>query len=157
MFIITCLLPASLIFILIRRGKVSDTSISNPRQRGIPYAFAILCYVGAAVFVICLNAPGWMPKFFIGAAIVTALSMLITKWWKISAHAASVGGVSALIYWLVLQGYLNIAPMAWLSLAFLVTGLVCWARLYLRHHTPLQVLAGACMAAFIEFAAVAII
>lgn len=153
-FLITCLLPAVLIFWLIRKGKVSNTSISNPKQRFIPYSFAILCYIGAAIFVTTLHAPGWMPRFFLGGAIVIALAMLITKWWKISAHAASAGGVAALIYWLVFNGYLNIAPMFWLSASFLIIGCVAWARLYLNHHTPTQVLAGAVMAFVIEFSAV---
>lgn len=153
-FLITCFLPASFIFWLMRKGKVSDTSISNPRQRFIPYSFAIVCYVGAAIFVVVLHAPGWMPRFFLGAAVVTALSMLITKWWKISAHAASAGGVAALIYWLVFNGYLNTAPMLWLTASFLIVGFVAWARLYLNHHTPTQVLAGAVMAFIIEYSAV---
>ena len=153
--LITCILPAALIYFLIRKGKVSDFDVSNPRQRGIPFTFATICYIAAAVFVFVLNAPGWMPAFFIGAAIVSGLSMLISKWWKISAHSASVGGVTALIYWLVYQSYLNIAPMMWLSITIIVTGLVGWARLYLRHHTPAQVFAGAILAFIVELATVA--
>jgi len=152
--LITGILPATLIFILIRKGKVSNLGISNPRQRGIPFAFAIVCYIGAGFFVFVLNAPGWMPAFFVGAAIVSGLSMLISKWWKISAHAASAGGVVALVYWLVEQSYINIAPMAWLSASIIITGLVGWARLYLNHHTPSQVFAGATMAFIIELATV---
>lgn len=156
-FLITGMLPALLIFWLIRKGKVSDTSISNPKQRFVPYSFAILCYIGAAVFVTTLHAPTWMPVFFLAASVVTALSMLITRWWKISAHSASAGGVAALVYWLVFNGYLNISPMFWLSAAFIIVGLVGWARLYLNHHTPTQVLAGAVMAFIIEYAAVSLI
>ncbi len=134
----------------IRLGKVSDTSISNPRERTVPFCAAILCYIGAAFFVRFLHAPYWIQNFYLAAAMVSAISLLVNQWWKISAHTGAVGGLAAIIFWLVQKGLVVQAPLLWLSVAFLLVGIVAWARLYLYKHTLLQTFAGALLGFSIE-------
>ncbi len=43
--------------------------------------------------------------------------------------------------------------MLWLTVTIALTGAMAWSRLYLRHHTPAQVLAGALLSFIIEFLA----
>lgn len=143
---ITAVAPLAVIALLMRLGKVSDMSISNPRQRTIPYVVSVICFVGAAAYLYFLHAEAWLVTFYLGAALVSAISLVITHWWKISAHTGGVGGLAAGIFWLAKNGLLMSAPLLWVCLAFAIVGLVAWSRLYLRRHTLMQVFAGAVMA-----------
>ena len=153
---ITAIAPALVIFTLIRMGKVSDASISDKSQRTIPYCTSILCYLGAGYFMHSMQAPSWLVAFFYGAAIVSVLSLIITHWWKISAHSGAVGGLAGACYWLAFHNLLAF-PMIWVSATFAIVGLVAWARLFLNHHTPLQVFAGATLSFIIEFLALTLL
>lgn len=151
-FFITAVIPALVIFILYRMGRVSDMSISNKSQRTLPYSVSIVCYIGAGLFMSSMQAPAWLDAFFYGAAAVSVLSLVITHWWKISAHTGGVGGLAAISYWLAFHNIIAL-PLIWVSLSFALVGAMAWARLYLNHHTPLQVFAGATMAFIIEYIA----
>ncbi len=149
---ITAVVPALTIFILYRMGRVSDMSISDRSQRTVPYCVSIVCYIGAGIFLSSMQAPPWLDAFFYGAAAVSVISLLITRWWKISAHAGGMGGLAAVCYWLGLHSLVAM-PMVWLTIAVALAGVMAWARLYLRHHTPLQVLAGAVLSFVTEYLA----
>lgn len=149
-FAITAVIPFLFIVIMIRLGKINDASISDRSQRPAPYSVAIVCYVGAALMLISMRAPLWLTTFYFGAAVVSLLSLIITRWWKISAHAGAVGGVAGGMYWLACHGLL-MNPVLWLCIVIALTGLLCWSRLYLGRHTVLQVIAGAVMAFLVEY------
>lgn len=151
-FFITAVIPALVIFILYRVGRISDMSISDKSQRTLPYSVSIACYIGAGLFLSSMQAPSWLDAFFYGAAVVSLLSVIITHWWKISAHTGGIGGLAAVCYWLAFHNVIALS-MIWVSVAFALAGAMAWARLYLNHHTPLQVLAGASMAFIIEYIA----
>lgn len=151
-FIITSLIPWLIIIALIRIGKVSDMAISKRSERFIPFIVAIVCYLGAAVFVHSIQAPTWLTAFYVAAAVVIFLTSIITLRWKISAHAGGVAGLAAAIYWLAAHGLIFAAPLTCFSIAVAIVGAVAWARLYLNHHTPLQVLAGVVISSLVIYA-----
>ncbi|MDE6612525.1 MAG: hypothetical protein K2K22_08205 [Muribaculaceae bacterium] len=153
---ITALIPVVFIAILMKRGKVSDTSISDPNQRTAPYCATILCYLMAGAYMFALHAPMWLVGFFGGAALTAAVALLITHWWKISAHMGGIGGLSALIYWLGYNGFIDRSPLAWISLTAALAGLLAWARLFLRHHTLMQTLAGVSLSFAIVYTTVSV-
>ncbi|MDE6277538.1 MAG: hypothetical protein K2M06_05455 [Muribaculaceae bacterium] len=148
---ITCLLPMLLIFVLIKTGRVSDTSISDPRERTIPFIGTTLCYLGAGLYVYTLHAPIWLMLFFIGAALVTAVCMLITHWWKISAHTSGLGGLTGVVLWLAWRGMFVVDAMIVVSVALVLLGCMASARLILGHHTLGQTAAGALLGMAVEF------
>ncbi|MBD5174863.1 MAG: phosphatase PAP2 family protein [Bacteroidales bacterium] len=154
---ITCIIPLVFIFTMIRLGRVADVSISDPRQRRAPYIVALLCYIGAAVFLASLKAPLWLVVFYGAGAIVLLLNLFITAKSKISAHTSAVGGTCALIFWLTLRGYLLFSPLVWVSVAVLMVGIMAWARLYLYRHTLGQVAAGAALSFSVVFVALCIL
>lgn len=155
-FFITAVIPALTIFVLIRLGRVSDTSISNRSERTLPYSVSILCFFGAGLFIYSCQGPAWLSAFYYGAGTVSLLSLAITRWWKISAHTAGISGFATAIYWMAYHGLIYSTPLAWVNGGVLLTGLVAWARLYLNHHTPLQTLAGAALAAAVVYTALSL-
>lgn len=139
---ITGLLPLLCIGFLKRLGFVSDTALSQRRQRGVPMTVGAMCYVGCALMLASLGAPIWLRLFFIGAAIAAAIALAISCFWKISAHATAIGGLNGLVLWLTLSDLVDINAMIMLTAVILVSGLVGTCRLMLLRHSLAQVIAG---------------
>lgn len=150
-FFITAVIPASTVFVLMKMGRVSDASISDRRERPLPFIVAVLCYCGAWLYLCALNAPRWMLCFMAAAAAVALMELLISFFWKISAHTGAAAGLAALVFWLASRGALRIDDFAAVSATVVVLAAVAWARLWLRRHTPAQVLAGAAAAFLIVY------
>jgi membrane-associated phospholipid phosphatase len=80
-------------------------------------------------------------NFLLVASILVQIAlMVISLRWKISAHAAAIGGLIG--GFLALSFRMNQSPLMILSLLFLIGGLVGTARLILEKHTNIQVYAG---------------
>ncbi len=141
-FVITCLVPVSAIVALYRSGVIKDPALPNRTERFIPYGVVVLCYLGCGFFFYKASAPFWLPMFFAGGALATVISTVVNCWWKISAHAAAMGGLVALVFRIVASHYALFNMNVWLSGVIIVAGLVMTARVYLSRHTLWQVLAG---------------
>lgn len=141
-FLITAVLPAAFIFLLLRLKKVSDMSLSNPRERPIPFIISLLCYCGLIYALYLYHSPAWLIMFGVGGIAALIISMIVNFRWKISAHGAAVGGLVAFIYLLIFKQltFNNLIPM--LYAAVLVAGLVGMSRVIRERHTTMQVLAG---------------
>lgn len=139
---ITCVMPMIMIGILHHYGVIRDKRLENPQERTIPYAFAILCYAGAAFYLEHIHAPQWFIMFPAGGGLACLLVLIINRWWKISAHATGIGGVVALLFQIHIQG-LSAFDLLWVVvITILLAGILGTARLVLKRHTLLQVLAG---------------
>lgn len=141
-FVITCLVPVSAIVALYRSGIVKDPGLNERTERFIPYGVVVLCYLGCSFFFYKASAPFWLPMFFAGAALATVISTVVNCWWKISAHAAAMGGLVALVFRIVASHYALFNMNIWLSGVIIAAGLVMTARVYLSRHTLWQVLTG---------------
>ncbi|WP_290158899.1 phosphatase PAP2 family protein [uncultured Duncaniella sp.] len=141
-FVITCLVPVSAIVALYRSGVIKDPALNNRTERFIPYGVVVLCYLGCGFFFYKASAPFWLPMFVAGGALATVISTVVNCWWKISAHAAAMGGLVALVFRIVASHYALFNMNVWLSGVIIVAGLVMTARVYLSRHTLWQVLAG---------------
>lgn len=136
-----CILPMLLIYLLKRLGMVSDIALNRRRERALPYIVVIMCYVLSGYYLYSHGAPSWVTMFYAGGALTAVVNFTVNFRWKISAHAAAMGGV-----FYVLVRIANAAPtdaaVACLIAWALLTGLLGGARIWLRRHTLLQVLAG---------------
>lgn len=141
-FVITCLVPVSAIVALYRSGVIKDPALNNRTERFIPYGVVVLCYLGCGFFFYKASAPFWLPMFFAGGALATVISTVVNCWWKISAHAAAMGGLVALVFRIVASHYALFNMNVWLSGVIIAAGFVMTARVYLSRHTLWQVLAG---------------
>lgn len=154
--VITGLAPLVTIAALIKAGKVSDRAISDRSQRTLPMSIAAICYIGASLFVGSLGAPIWLRMFFVGAAAATAIAMIITFKWKISAHTTAMGGLVGMILWFAVSGMADVNVMIMFSAGILLAGAIATARMLLRRHTLAQVLAGLALGLITCFASMCI-
>lgn len=78
----------------------------------------------------------------LGASVALAITVVVNRWWKISAHATAIGGLVALSIVLSMLPDMPLS-MVWLvASTFLAAGITCTARLILQCHTPAQVYLG---------------
>lgn len=141
-FVITCIIPVAAILGMYKSGLVKDPLLNSRTERTVPYVVTLLCYIGAALFFYRASAPLWLPLFLIGGAGACLVNIIVNRWWKISAHAAAMGGLVALMFHLAYR-HLGVVNLNWWITGVIIpTGLVMTARVYLGRHTLWQVLAG---------------
>lgn len=124
---------ALLLFWGVRSGKYSDASVSIREQRTSIYAVGGTCLVILLAVLIIGNAPAVIIACLVSAVIATALGYWINRYTKLSLHSAAMAGCTAVLLWT--------APLIGVVMAIFAP-LVGWARIRLKHHTPLQILIG---------------
>jgi len=137
----TGIMPAVPILLMMKRGEVNDLFISKKEERTMPYLFSLLAYVFWAAFMWrTLQFPTFIVAMGIGSAISILAITFINMRWKISAHAAGVGGFCGSVFGVCYRVALN--PVWLFVLILIISGLVALSRLELKAHTPSQVLVG---------------
>ena len=141
-FLLTCVLPITAIWIMMRRGEVKDFYIDDPRERTMPYIYALMGFAfWAYLLVAILHAPLFLSYIAIGATVAIGIVATVNRWWKISAHLIGFGGlVGALFCYCI--GIGAIPTVGTMILWFGLSLLLMVARIYLNAHTPAQVCAG---------------
>ncbi|WP_126581536.1 hypothetical protein [Tengunoibacter tsumagoiensis] len=125
--------PLLYILIGVSTGQFTDIDVSDRSQRTGPFLFIIGSSLVGALILSFANGPKDLITILVLTALTSALMMIITFWWKISMHAASIAAVSTMLT--MLYGVV-ILP------AFLLVILVDWSRVVLKRHTLGQVIAG---------------
>ena len=140
-FVFTCLLPLSVVLVMIHRGNLTDIYIRNPKQRTMPYIYSTICYGFWAYF--CwqvMHLPLFIVLTAVGSTAVLLLVLLINRTWKISAHLTALGGLfGAMMSFSLTTGVSATWALIGCSVAAL---LLMFARVYDESHTPLQVVCG---------------
>jgi membrane-associated phospholipid phosphatase len=129
--------PMLYVFWLYGTDRISDLDMSVRIEREMVFtAFVIFYSLGAAALWIA-HAPRLMIAAMLGYLLSTLIVQYITRYWKISTHALGITAPLAaltLIYGRQPLPFMILIPM------------VCWARVYLRAHTIMQVVAGVALA-----------
>ncbi len=134
--------PMVLILLLKKMGVIQDVGLNGRQERLIPYIITIVCFGITAWFMAVKGAPLWLSLFFAGGALATIICTIVNFWWKISAHAAGIAGVVALLIRIEKDGSAEPELFLWLIITLALTGLMGSARVWLGRHTVWQVLAG---------------
>ncbi|MDE6097760.1 MAG: hypothetical protein K2L80_01975 [Muribaculaceae bacterium] len=140
--LITAVVPTASLLTLRRLGRISDAAVSRRNERLLPFALALVCYIGAAWYLGSVHAPWWAARFFLGAALAVAIALIITLKWKISAHTTAIAGMTGLIIWLAFRHLMFLQPMVVITVSIMLCGVVGSCRLALRRHTLAQTGAG---------------
>ncbi|MBL8045700.1 MAG: hypothetical protein JNL09_04120 [Anaerolineales bacterium] len=131
-------MPIGFVVWQLRRGRITSLEIHLRSERFQPYLVSLGCSLVAWLWLRLGMAPTLLTLLAGVGAVQVTLMLAITLFWKISAHSASIAGVVMLA--LSLFGAVAL-PLGVLVLA------VGWARLHLRRHSFMQVLAGICLGA----------
>lgn len=138
----TLVIPALLVILLKRVGVIKDIGLNSRKERLIPYIITFVSMAGTGVFMWFKGSPLWLVMFFGGGAVAGIVNLVINFRWKISAHAAGIAGVVALLIRIMRDGYPQECAFGWLIASIILAGMMGSARVWLGRHTVWQVLAG---------------
>ena len=148
--------PAISLYVMHKRGAISDLEIRNRSQRSWPF-LVVLAYYTLTWFIAgsgdnARMIPGVYMGLLTGLIAAIAGAILITRWFKLSMHGMGVGGTLGA---LVAVQTLHFSPSLTLDLMLvLIAGAVGWSRLALGVHTHREVYAGTIYGFVVVFAAV---
>ncbi len=133
--------PAITVFLLKGLGFIGSVFLKTQRDRIIPYIAANIFYFWA--YLVFKNQPNITPVltgFTFAVFLSSSVALLANINMKISMHAIGMGGLIG-VFLVIMQQ--NTMLMAWpLSLAFLLTGLVCTSRMIVSDHRPKEIYTG---------------
>ncbi len=136
------IVPMLLVLLLKKLGLIDDVGLNGRRERLIPYIITIICLAGTGLFLYLKMAPLWVAMFYAGGALAGLINLIVNFRWKISAHAAGIAGVVAMLIQVIKEGPSSEGMEWWIVGAIITAGLLGSARIWLGRHTLLQVLAG---------------
>ncbi len=140
-FFFTCLVPLIILIVMKMQGRITDFDISDHRQRLVPLLYAIISFsFWCAYLYSVLKVPDFMFWTAVSSVVALAVCAVISNYWKISAHLASMGGVVGMVLGYLFYFGIN-APGTVCGL-LLLSLLLMYARIFLEAHTPLQVVLG---------------
>lgn len=134
--------PMLLVLLLKKLGMIDDIGLNGRKERLIPYIITIVCLAGTALFLYVKMAPVWVAMFYAGGALAGLINLLVNLRWKISAHAAGIAGLVAMLIQVIKEGPSADGMVWWIVGAILTAGILGSARIWLGRHTLMQVLAG---------------
>ena len=132
--LLIALTPMVVVLYLLRTGRVSDIHMSATHERHIPYLIAVTSSAVAYVLLVAFDGPMLLRCLAILSFITLGALGLINTRWLISIHATAAAST-----WLILSLIFG-WTVSLILLPFVI--LICLIRLYLKRHTPAQVLAG---------------
>lgn len=136
----TLIIPALLALYLKRTGTIASLEMETPEERKLPYLFTACLYVVTYYLLRKVNLPPLLYLFLLGATLALIVTILINLKWKISAHMVGWGGLTGAVIGLAFRLDLDFRIV--ISLIVFISGLVGFARLRLKAHTPAQVYSG---------------
>ena len=136
------LVPMILVLLLKKMKVIDDIGLNGRRERLIPYIITIVCLSATGLFLYFKMAPLWVAMFYAGGALAALINLIINFRWKISAHAAGIAGVVAMLIQVIKEGPSSDGMVWWIVGAIVTAGLLGSARIWLGRHTLMQVLAG---------------
>lgn len=132
--------PMAFVFWLYATDRISDLDMSIRTERETVFGAFVVFYLCGTIALWLTHSPKLMIASMAGFTLSTIVVQYITRYWKISTHA--LGITAPLVALGLLPGGQQVWPFA------VLIPMVCWARVYLKAHTLLQVIAGSALAAF---------
>ncbi len=128
--------PIAYIGWLVRHGEAVDIHLPNRQTRLKPLIFTLVWMSVWVVLLSYFDMAEVLVSLLKGALLQFTILSLITLFWKISFHSATISTAIAIAI------ALDNVPSVWLIAITTLVFLIGWARIYLRRHTLAQVIAG---------------
>jgi membrane-associated phospholipid phosphatase len=139
-FLTSFVMPTLIFLILLKLKKIKSLEMPTSGERTLPLFIVALFFY--ATYYLLKQGPHFalFNIFMLGATLLVIISMLINYFSKISIHMVAAGGLFGTFAGFSILFNHDLTFL--LYLIVLVAGLVGYARLELKAHTPRQVYAG---------------
>lgn len=139
-FASTFVLPLVMTSIFLLSRVIKSLEMTKTQERFVPFLVTAIFYFFSFLTLYQLNAPGFISAYIFGAFAIVFIISFVTVKWKISAHAAGLGG---LIGMMMALANLYFAHSTFFFIqALIIAGLVGSARLILEKHNLKQIATG---------------
>ncbi len=139
-FVSSCLLPLSLLPLFLQIKLIRSFRMETSRERVFPLLSTGLFYFLGYILLSRLNISSLIEWFVLSTLIGILIAIAVSRFWKISIHAIAVGGVTAVLFGIMMRYGIDLSVLT--SVMVIISGLVGLARLYLNAHSPAQFFAG---------------
>ena len=140
-FWLTAFFPSFAVFLLWRLKFSDSIFLRTQKERIVPYIITMFFYWW--MYYLSRNftdQPEVLKFFFMGIFIATVAGLILNNYFKISMHAMGVGGfATAFVLTSFFYETANGLPV---SIALVITGLVCTARIVVSDHSLKEIYAG---------------
>ena len=140
--LMTFIVPTISTLFFIRSSSIVDITLSERKSRNYPLLFTFLTYLITAYFCFNnLNQDLTFTYIMVFNSLVVFVVLITNLWWKISAHAAGIGGVVA--YFLLFLSFdKNLEYLPYLISLIIISGLIISSRIALNAHNAMQTYLG---------------
>lgn len=136
-FVFGFISPIFLFLYYRKKGSIVDLDASIKEERTIPMLISVIFFVAGFIILLLAEVNLITITFWFCYISNALLTVVINRYWKISAHAMGAAGPVAVVY--LILGYPGL-------LILIIAALVGWSRVQLKCHTVAQVLAGGILA-----------
>ena len=157
--LLAVIIPIGSLYVMYRSNIITSMSLPDRKER-IPvliitlFYYLLTYYFLRKIHVTNLDFLGAFMSFLTGGIILTALSLMITFFWKISIHAIGISGLAGafLGFSELLFPIQNGEEITIINILLLIlVGVVCSARLHLKAHSFLQIIGGITLGFVVEY------
>ena len=111
----TAVIPLLSVGLLRSVGRISSLAIDDRRERILPLAIGIVCYLLCAATVARIPSAMIVRKFMLAGACCELFCLAVTFYWKISLHLAAQGAAAALLVLLTFGNAGNLTCLLYTS------------------------------------------
>lgn len=140
-FWLTAFFPAFAVFLLWRLKFSDSIFLRTQKERIVPYIITMFFYWW--MYFLSRNftdQPAVLKFFYMGIFMATVAGLILNNYFKISLHGMAVGGALAAI--ILFAMYYRLPLGLYMSVAALLTGIVCTSRFLVSDHTGREIYTG---------------
>jgi len=145
-FVMFTFFPVVTVLLLKALKFISSFQLASQKDRIIPLVACGIWYFW--IWYVWRNLPGYPGaaiQLTLAIWISASLALMANIMMKVSLHAIAVGVMLAFIILLALSQGLNLS--IYISMAFLITGIVCTSRFIISDHSPAEIYGGLALGA----------
>jgi membrane-associated phospholipid phosphatase len=140
-FALTYVVPVLLLLFLRNFGFIKDFQVSTIKERRFPVIFMIFLLYFLGNTIIQIPTIRNLGILFYGASLsLTCIYVLFSVKLKSSLHLVSMGNMIG--FFLIMTNINSLSMLPIIILLVLLSGILASSRLYLKAHTPVELLIG---------------
>jgi hypothetical protein len=140
-FILTILLPISFYMLLKALKKVKSFTEATIEERKLPIFIQVLLLYCLLNFTILDTHFPELYKFF-QAGLISSFLVFVSVMLRFKASLHMIGITSLFVFVVMLTSYLEIEATYTIAYLIMCVGFVASSRLYMKAHTPIELIAG---------------
>ena len=140
-FVLTYVVPVLLLLFLKNFGFIKDFQVSTIKERRFPVIFMIFLLYFLGNTIIQIPTIRNLGILFYGTSLsLTCIYVLFSVKLKSSLHLVSMGNMIG--FFLIMTNINSLSMLPIIILLVLLSGILASSRLYLKAHTPIELLIG---------------